>query len=213
MPITKTVTLYTFDELNDKAKEKARDWWRSCRDSQDLDCAIDDFEIICGLLGIKLKQREFKTIGGTTRSEPDVSWSLGYSQSDFASFDGFYQNKADAVQSIREYAPQDETLRGIAEGLEAIQKRNGGHLLATIKHHHYYGQQVETKLDDSHEETEGKEVSDEDYKAVKCAVRELSAWFYNALRTEDEYQSSDKYIDESLEINDYTFREDGTRED
>ena len=31
MPITKTITLYTFDELpTEKAKNKARDWWREC---------------------------------------------------------------------------------------------------------------------------------------------------------------------------------------
>jgi len=28
MSITKTITLYTFNELSDKAKDKARDWWR-----------------------------------------------------------------------------------------------------------------------------------------------------------------------------------------
>ena len=30
MPTQKTVTCYTFDELSDKAKEKARDWMREC---------------------------------------------------------------------------------------------------------------------------------------------------------------------------------------
>jgi hypothetical protein len=30
MPITKEVTLYTFDELDDDAKEVAREWFRSC---------------------------------------------------------------------------------------------------------------------------------------------------------------------------------------
>lgn len=29
---TITVNLYAFDELSDKAKERARDWWRSCDD-------------------------------------------------------------------------------------------------------------------------------------------------------------------------------------
>ena len=32
---TKTINLFTFDELSDKAKEHAREWWREC-EAQDF---------------------------------------------------------------------------------------------------------------------------------------------------------------------------------
>lgn len=36
MPTTITVTAYSFDELSDKAKDKARQWWRDLLDAYDV---------------------------------------------------------------------------------------------------------------------------------------------------------------------------------
>lgn len=207
MPTTKTISLYTFEELGDKAKDKARDWFRGLRDSSDLDSVIQDFAQICAILGIELGQQPYQTVGGDTRYEPAVSWNLGYSQSDFAGFDGKYTYAKGSAAALKKYAPQDAELHRIADELTKAQARHGYTLWAEMSYHHYYGQQVEVFQKD------WAEVSDESFKAIKEAVRDLAQWLYKALRTEDEWQSDDEQIDENIEINGYTFREDGTRED
>ena len=35
-------TVYSFSELNDAAKEKARDWFRCGNNQEDFDCTLDD---------------------------------------------------------------------------------------------------------------------------------------------------------------------------
>lgn len=56
MSITKTITLYTFDELSDAAKETARNWYREGLTNEFvLDCTLDDANTI-GLEIIELSQ-------------------------------------------------------------------------------------------------------------------------------------------------------------
>lgn len=49
MPQTKTITTYTFDELNDSAKEVARDWFRESLDGEWSWKAIKDDAEMVGL--------------------------------------------------------------------------------------------------------------------------------------------------------------------
>ena len=57
MPRIIEKTLYQFAELSDEAKEKAREWYRSTADSNDLDSVIEDFARIAGVFyrGKRLK--------------------------------------------------------------------------------------------------------------------------------------------------------------
>jgi hypothetical protein len=73
-----------FDELDDAAKERARDWYRECIDEDDFSCEIDEFASICDILGIDLKTHEVALMSGKTRSDPNIYWSVGYCQSDYA---------------------------------------------------------------------------------------------------------------------------------
>ena len=90
MARTKTITLYTFDELSDKAKERARDWYRSCRDSNDFEHVISDAVCVLEILGVSLSTHEVRLMGGSTRRDPNVWWQVGYMQSDGAAFEGSY---------------------------------------------------------------------------------------------------------------------------
>lgn len=49
MPTQVTVTAYTFDELSDKAKEKARQWWRDLLDVYDVSYATTEDAKAAGL--------------------------------------------------------------------------------------------------------------------------------------------------------------------
>ena len=105
------IPVYLYSELSSKAKEEARQWWIDAMDPSDYaDSVIEDAYQLGSLMGIEIKQREFKTMGGGVRHEPCVWWSGFSCQGDGASFEGRYQPKADNVARVREYAPQDAVL-------------------------------------------------------------------------------------------------------
>lgn len=69
---TKTYNTYTFDELDEKAKEKARDWWKQGNDYPFLKEAMTEYAIDL-LAENKIKSNDIK-----------VFYSLSYSQGDGA---------------------------------------------------------------------------------------------------------------------------------
>lgn len=50
---TQTRTMYQFAELSDEAKETARDWFRGCVESDEIDNDSDDRDTIAAILGIE----------------------------------------------------------------------------------------------------------------------------------------------------------------
>ena len=51
-----TTPVYTFDELSDQAKERARDWWRSLGEVAWDDESRDSIVAFCSHFGVKLKE-------------------------------------------------------------------------------------------------------------------------------------------------------------
>lgn len=198
-------TVYQFDELADEAKERARSWFREGRDSTDLEFVVEDFGRVCDLLGISLDTHEVRLMGGGVRYDPNVWYQLGYTQSDFAAFDGSYSYRTRSAKKVREYAPQDDKLHRIADALQAVQARYAYALQATVKHHHYYRLTVEVQS------AHGREVTDTDESEIKEAIRDLAAWLYDLLRQEDEYHDADEQVDDSIMANEYTFTAEGER--
>lgn len=208
MPTARTIMLYSYDELGDTAKARARQWWIEAMDSSDFDSTIDDFREIAELLGIDFKTHTVPLMSGKTRQEPNIYWQLGYSQSDFAAFEGYYRYKAGAGAAVKQYAPKDETLHAIADDLQALQKRYFYKLFAVVSYSDYYGLQVACEIEDS-----AREVTVEDERELQEIFRRLSRWLYGRLRDENDYLTSEEQIADAMEANEYTFREDGTRED
>lgn len=68
--------VYTFEELSDTAKEKAREWWRQGNDMDFLPDFIQDE------LAILLEENKLKC------EKPKIYYSLSYSQGDGAMFEG-----------------------------------------------------------------------------------------------------------------------------
>lgn len=103
MPQQHTITTYSFDELSDKAKEKAREWFRSGDDfSIYAEDVVADAKAIGKIMGIDIK---------------DVYYSGFWSQGDGASFTGRWAYKNGSVKVIKSYAPQDTELHRIAAEL------------------------------------------------------------------------------------------------
>ncbi len=68
MPEVIETTVYTFDELDDHAKERARDWYREGISHENWhEFVFDDFERICEILGVDLAIRPVRLYGDGTR--------------------------------------------------------------------------------------------------------------------------------------------------
>ena len=78
MPRTVETVVYELEELSDAAKESARAWYReTCLEHEWYDAVFEDFETICGILGITLRTSPVRLYGGGTRDKPHV-WFRGY---------------------------------------------------------------------------------------------------------------------------------------
>ena len=71
-------TAFTFDELDDTAKDKARDAWRE-RDNDDgwWDAVYEDACTIGKLIGIEIEQETHKSMGGGTLRSTGAAVDLG----------------------------------------------------------------------------------------------------------------------------------------
>ncbi len=125
MPQIVETTVYRLEELDDAAKEWARDWYRAgALDHDWYEFVYDDFETICGILGLRLKTDAVPLMGGGTRRKPRIYFSGFSSQGDGACFETYYSYEKEARRKIREHAPQDADIHRIADSLQAVQRRN-----------------------------------------------------------------------------------------
>ena len=108
MPQTKTTTVFEFDELNERAKDRAREWFRDGSDFVDFgaDSVLEDAARIADIIGINLRQRPVRLMGGGTRNEPDVYWEVG-DRNEGASFSGSYAFSKGSVKALAAEAPAE----------------------------------------------------------------------------------------------------------
>ena len=206
MPQVVEITVYTIDELSDAAKEAARAWYReSCLDHEWYDFVYEDFQTICGILGVTLATSPVSLYGGGTRDKPHLWWTGFWSQGDGASFEGSYAHARGATRAIRAHAPKDDELHRIADALQAAQKRNFWQLHSTItqrgRYYHEYTMAIEVERDSP----TWQPPTDDAEEAVTEAMRDLARWLYRQLRAEHDHLTSDDAIDETLVANESTF--------
>lgn len=114
-----TTTIYEYDELDEDAKEKARQWYLTIGlDYEWWDAACEEIKTIAALFGLVI----------------DDIWSTGfYHQGQGSSFDGTYAYKPGCLQAVQSYAPEDTKLHTIVTELVDIQKRHNYKLSTHIK--------------------------------------------------------------------------------
>ena len=202
-------TLYKFDELSDEAKDVARQWWRDASTHDEFwEFVYEDAATIASLMGLDIRQKPVKTMGGTTRYEPAIWFTGFWSQGDGACFEGRWEHKPDALEKVKEHAPLDERLHAIAAALSDPRLRG---LYADIKHTgrhcHEYSMDISVGVRDVGDDFVEAATSEED--AVKEPLRDFARWIYKMLEAEYDYQNSNEQVDEMLTGNDYEFTEDG----
>lgn len=194
----KTVKLYKFEELSDKAKEKARNWYRDgiSQDMPWMDETVQSLKAVFKASGITIKD-----------------WSLGaYNQNNFVRFD---MGDAESLTGKRALAWLENNLfNGLRIGdMKWKEKR---------KEYLGYGDAYRPGkvppcpltgycADDDFLDYLKKSVKSGD--TLKEAFQGLADECGKLLEAEYEHQTSDEAVDESIEINGYEFTEDGKRED
>lgn len=214
MRIVKTEkTVFTFNELSDSAKEKARQWYRECLagDSDFAEFVFEDAANIAELIGLDIRQRRVKLMNGDYRYEPSIYYSGFSSQGDGACFEGSYRYKPGALKAVKGYAPLDTRLHAIARDLQLAQKPVFYTGTASTSHSgHYYHSGCMRVSADVDSRFSGK-LACEFEEAAKEALRDFADWIYRQLENVWDYLNSDEHIDDSILCNEYEFDEDGER--
>ncbi len=220
----KQTKVYQYDELSDKAKEKARDWYRdvNCEDSYWSECVIDDAATVAGLLGLGINQTAYKTMGGETRYKPTIYFSGFWSQGDGACVEGTWRASDVKVEELKEYAPQDKELHRIVDGLAEIAKEYPDGYFK-VRHRGHYSHSGCTVFDVELPNTQEDELEydspefkllqvklGEDEDTLIELARDFMNWVYRQLEKEWTHQNSDEQVEESIRANEYEFLEDGT---
>ena len=87
MPHIVETTVYHLNELGEGGRDKARNWYRETAFDDDwYESVYEDFETICGVLGVHLKTRPVRLFGGGTRAKSCIYFSGFWSQGDGACY-------------------------------------------------------------------------------------------------------------------------------
>ena len=165
----------------------------------------DDFERICDILGVSLKTRSVRVMGGGTRQKACIWFSGFSSQGDGACFEATVGHAKGARREIRAYAPKDQALHSIADRLQAVQRRNFYQLSADVTHRGRYYHEYCMTIDVSRDSPSGQPPTQGSDETVMEALRDLARWLYRQREAEYDYLTSDEAVEEGIVINEYTF--------
>lgn len=209
MPAIVETEVFTFDELDDEAKDRARDWYRDgALDYDWWEFVIEDFCHVAEILGLDIATHPVRLASGGTGQRHCVQFSGFHNQGDGASFSGFYRCAKNSINRIKLHAPFDTELHDIAKRLTVIQGRNFWQLYAHItqrgRYCHENTMQVDVRRYDAEMTADAEEI-------VTETLRDLARWLYRRLETEHEYLLSSEVVDDSILANAYTFTASGER--
>lgn len=204
MPALKQYLTYTFDELSDAAKEKAREWYRNGQLDYDWwEFVYEQADTAAKHLGIDIDRKGKHT--------PAIYFSGFWSQGDGACFEGSYRYKKGWRSALlHEFGPGDtlNELLSIGLALQEIQSKQFYKLEATCRHRGHYQHSGCMSVEVTHADSMYRDIGDdEDY--IRDALRLFADWIYARLESEHDWLTSDEQVDEALLANEYTFDEDG----
>ena len=192
---TITANTYTFSELSDKAKDKARQYHHNAYMSDGFwhECTIDDAKEVGKILGFDIDK---------------IYFSGFWSQGDGASWAGGYEYAKGAPDKVASYTGNDAELIRIAKGLQDIQRRHFYKLVASVSRAGYYRHSHTMRADVEDCTDPYRDVSDAE-EALLELFRDFADWIYKNLEKEYDYQTSDEAIAEAFDANGVAFDEDG----
>ncbi len=189
--------VFQYAELDDKAKAKARDWYRevSSDDNEFQECPTNELKTICEMLGF---------------TNVETRYSGFWSQGDGASFKADYAYKA-ATRQIRKAFPKDEKLHSFADRLRAVQAPFKFKLVASIFFNSLRYCHAYTMDCDAWDSRSGPRDHLEAEDEIRDVARDLAKWFYAELEKSYNDSVSDEQIVSNIEANEYEFTAEGKR--
>jgi len=217
----KETKIYQYDELSDKAKEKAREWYRTdYPDYNWWDFLYEDFEQRAKELGIELSQKAVLLMNGKTRYDPEIYFSGFYCQGSGSSFAGKWRAWDMNPDKLKSECPTDSELHRISNVLVDCANEDG-EMWADIEAHHDNwirvevtdGDTIEEKLNEleygSIEYNLYSKACEQRADEVAKALKDFNRWIFRRLEEEYEYLTSDEQVEDSVRVNGYEFTEDG----
>lgn len=229
-------TEFTFAELDDRGKERAREWFRQDYPDHDWwDSVYDDTDKIADMLGITIARKSVRLMGGGTRQELAIYFSGFCSQGDGACFEGdWHPHKCPILilDKVLTHAPQDTDLHDIALTFALLSERHGpncaenGETYFRITHRdnrcHEHSVTISMESDGPEGSEDWNELQTMTWEALQRsrgmdtfeddvaeALRSFMRWIYGRLEDEYEYLTSDEQVDDMIGANEYVFDEDG----
>lgn len=211
MPTVKEVLIYTYAELTEPAKEKARDWFREGNlDYAWWDSVYDYAVEVAEAMGIEISRKDKNT--------PAIYFSGFCNQGDGACFEGSYAYKKGALAAVRKEYPAYRVVDGtrvdfarnveihrIARALQDVQRPNFYRLEATCTQR---GRHNSLCVEVSDSESLYRDIGDAEDEVTQ-ALNDFADWIYRALEDDCNWLNSDEVVEESIEANKYAFTEDG----
>ena len=217
---------FTFAELSEQAKSRARDHYREQgQHDQWWDAVYEDAVTIGALIGIEIEQDK-KIVKGREWYETSI-WFRGFSsQGDGCCYDGklHIDKLKGCVERLREHTgvgcTDDELFKLAARGEEIydeiIVQRTALRLDGTPV---WEINMMEVDLTDSvtitgsdrysNTQTSLDASSESIQNSLDEYVKDFADWIYKQLEAEDEHLNSDETIDEYLDDSEDTYDEDG----
>jgi len=216
-------TVFKFTELGDAAKEKAREWYRRGLDWDNYfaESVIEDAAQIAEMMGLDLRKRSVRLMGGGTRLKPAVYWSGFSSQGDGACFEGTWRASAVKPGAVAAHvgdSEQCQEVKRIAGEFEKLAKEFP-EASFRVNHRGHYSHENCTEFNfnfpDANDGEDWPEGSREQWQKacdhLEETAKDFMRWIYRQLETEYDYARSDEQVDESIIANEYEFTEDGER--
>jgi hypothetical protein len=200
---------YRFAELSDAARQRAIEWFRECvTQDWEPDDIIADAVNLFGHLGIEFGVRTVKLMNGKTRQEPNVAYSIGFVQGDYATFTGHWVAERMHYAALLEQAPEDAELKRVGAQLMSVMLR---YPLASCQIAPFSLRvSIDTAFTGECDDDGGQVDLDEDtFATVEACMEALAAWLYQRMADELLYHGSEQACIEGIEANEYTFDEDG----
>lgn len=193
---------YTFDELSEDAKEKARDkfkysdgypyddWW---------DGVYRDANRIAKIFGLDIETSR-RTMNDRYVMYPQISFQGFCSQGDGASFEGRYTFNPKAVDEINAYCNDTELIRIATEltVMQTTQRLKGlDYFAASVTRSGNYDHSgcMSIEIDDWGIDEIG-EVDEDQFKQL---MRDFADWIYKTLEAEHDHLMSDEVVNGCLE--------------
>lgn len=200
-------TIYSYFELTDSAKNKAREWYCGLIETNDYAESVYEWaQQVAEVIGIEFDTRE-------NGKSPEIWFSGFCNQGDGACFEGSYSYAKGSKKRIRDFAPNEAELHRIVDSLQAIQKKHFYGIRATMSHrgHYYHSGCMSVNVEhDGSSIGRGVDVSDFEDEITQI-MRDFADWIYKKLESEYDYQTLDETIAENIEANFYEFDENGNK--